>query len=354
MTEFENYKQSMIKAREVLIDDLSQRDFIVFVGAGVSEFTGVKLWPGILKALNDYRPDENKKIDIESFLHYDYPSAAQMLYERYQENGKIKAFYDIIKQQVQATRWPDCGLQQEIIKLSGRIITTNFDDTLESAFRTLQKSCRKQCLPKLTYKKVCRKYSITYLHGNFSQHENSGENEIIFRTEDYAKYYSKLNRGRESCVEKILSNIYRNPKEAIVFIGFSFDDEYIKRTFARINKEIKNEHLMNINNPSFRPYLSYIKHYALLSCEVQEDNTNEPTWRTKNPDLIKKKTKEWENEKKLNEELKNMQINVWRYSKGKHIELKPLFDEIAQRREGRAYKEKRSVIAYGSPNEDIK
>ncbi len=95
MSEIDQYKQSMQKARSELIDDLSQRDFIIFAGAGVSEPTGILLWKELLKALNEIQPLTGVTIDdVEDFQ---YPNIAQMLFDKFAKNGNAEEYKKIIE-----------------------------------------------------------------------------------------------------------------------------------------------------------------------------------------------------------------------------------------------------------------
>jgi hypothetical protein len=349
MSEIDTYKTSIQEQRSQLVDDLSQRDFFVFAGTGVSEGSDVKLWPAILKELNDNRPREEQDINLVDWDPYDYPEAAQILYGRYHRNGQTTKYYDIIKEQVRAHRWPFCFLQYEIIEVSGRIVTTNYDKTFEDAFQSKQKTNTCQCLPDLACENVDKNNSTTYLHGNLFVGQT---NEIIFKTEDYAKYYTAQNDREESCVESLLSHLYQKTNEAIVFVGFSFDDRYILDALKRIYKKVENEHMAKlISDSGFRPYLSRIKHYALMPHKVPELQTYTPDWKINDENRIQKEQDLFEKEKEQNKELQELNIIAIRYTKDKHIELKSIFDDISRNRKTRK-KANDALTNPGSPNKD--
>ncbi|MCK5600501.1 SIR2 family protein [Candidatus Pacearchaeota archaeon] len=314
MSEIDQYKEAMQKARSELIDDLSQREFIISAGAGVSEPTGILLWKELLKALDAKQPTG---VDIDKTKEYNYPSIAQMTFRGFEENGEVAEYKKAIQEKVKSTKIPHTPTQIEMILASnGKIVTTNFDDTFESAFQalkrqgTIRSEFTSQALPRLCSKNVEDENHITYLHGKFDELED----EIIFKTTDYDKHYPSLNGGQESLVEKLLSYLYLRSDVAIVFVGFSFRDKYISRTLERINNIIKTE------KPEI---LSNIKHYAILENKIAE-----------NADFLESEVKELFAEMKLTQqELEAINIKLLRYESGKHKEIYDVFVDINKKRD---------------------
>ncbi|MBN1971847.1 MAG: SIR2 family protein [Candidatus Delongbacteria bacterium] len=311
MSDFELYKNSMQTARRELIEDLSQRDFIVFAGAGISEPTGIPLWKGLLKALEKEQPLAG--VEIDKVEEYQCPNIAQMLYLEFDKKNKIPDYHKIIQDKMQSTKLPHTPLQEEIILASnGKIATTNYDNTFESAFQKLkrrqliQSDYTFQTLSNLNCEKSRLKNNITYLHGKFD------ETEIIFKTADYEKYYPSHSNRQKSSLEKFLKYIYLESGLAIIFVGFSFEDPYVIKTLERNYAEIK------MNNPKI---LENVKHYALLESKVEENDINlsEPKKM-----LLEKMAKE---NKRLNE----INITVFRYEYAQHKQLDDLFEGISQK-----------------------
>ncbi len=216
---------------------------------------------------------------------------------------------------MQSTKIPHTVTQEEIILASGgKIVTTNFDDTFESAFETLnrrgvvQSGFKVQTLSKLEYKKVSEENHITYLHGKCD------EDEIIFKTADYLKHYPSLDSGQESSLEKLLSFLYVECNLTVVFVGFSFEDRFIMRTLERIYRETE------IDRPNI---FDNITHYALLENKISK---NEDPYRTEVAELLREMELTQQNLEVIN-------INVLRYEHKMHKEITELFTNINQIRE---------------------
>ncbi len=238
-------------------EELSQRNFVVFAGAGVPQITNIPTWIDLLKALE--KEQQIRGVEIEDIDTDLYPEVAQMLFVMFEREKKIEAYHRMIKETMQPKSASQTILQQEIILATGRIITTNFDSTFEKAFQTLCErgnitaNCQIQRLANLDIENVKKENFVTYLHGRYD------DKTIIFKTTDYEKYY-----GKKSILRKFLKDIYSKAEETIVFVGFSFNDRYIMQTFEKIHDEIRQKELEHRSDPNFTPLLSKIKHYALL------------------------------------------------------------------------------------------
>jgi NAD-dependent SIR2 family protein deacetylase len=311
------------------VEDLSQRDFVVFAGAGVPEITKIPTWRDLLTALE--RRQKIRGVDIKKVDSYLFPEIAQMLFVLFQKEDNAKEYYKIIREEIQPKAASQTNLQQEIILATSRIITTNYDDTFERAFKKLherkniEEECTVQTIATLNDVKLKKKNHITYLHGRFD------ETSIIFKTTDYERNYSCLNGGSESALEKLLRYVYS--EEALVFVGFSFDDRYITRTIERIYQDIKDEHVKHEGDPNFRPFLSEIKHYALLEDVPCDDEEIYPLEFEKDLDPKLKKEERIRRAKLLEEKLELMHIKVIGYEYGKHLQLEDWFNGIQRKRD---------------------
>ncbi len=306
MSEIDQYKEAMQKARSDLIDDLSQRELIIFAGAGISEPTGIPLWKELLKALNETQPLDG--VTIDDVKEYQYPNIAQMLFDEFTKNDNAE-YINIIQAKMQSTKIPHTTTQEEMILASnGRIITTNFDDTFESAFDSLKRhnllkhECTTQVLPALEKEKATKPNNITYLHGK------ADDCEIIFKNDDYKKYYSRLSTDQESSLEKLLKHLFIDSGLTIVFVGFSFSDDYIMRTLERIYWEAE----MDLST-----ILLNVRHYAILE---SSDSTSEEHSRIES----------------LQKDLNAINISSMMYNNQMHKEIYELFVNISQIRNQRS------------------
>ncbi len=328
MSGIEDYKKSMEKAKDNLIDDLSKREFIVFAGTGVSETTGVKLWEKILVDLDNKQSDRYDKLDIGRWDSYEYPELAQILYGRYARLSETSRYYGIIEDNIKSTKEDSSKAQSLILNLSQRIITTNYDDTFEKAFAEKKVDIIQQTLPYLEYDKIAEN-SITYLHGNFS---NDGQPNIIFKIEDYVKYYPMLlGASEESCVEEILKNTYYS-KTALVFWGFSFGDRFIEKTLLRLSEEIKKKAYTKGKGDGSTLQLTIddICHYALMPYTHFDKEELLPKHEKEDEKRKGEQLEKLKEEQSLNKKLKSMGINVVRQEMYKDII--PLLEKIDEDR----------------------
>ncbi len=310
--DYQNHEKSIQKVKSHIIDDLSKRDFIVFAGAGLSERTGIPLWCDLLKKLNEKHSLNG--VIIDDVKEYQYPNIAQMLYDEFEQNENIKAYMETIQSVTQASKIPYTPTQEEItLACEGKIVTTNFDETFESVFKKLQRrgnidsELTLQTLPNFEIRNIIKKYNIVYLHGKPS------EGEIIFKTSDYKKYYPSLEDGEESSLENLLKFLYVESNMTVVFIGFSFEDSYIRKTIERIYKE-KCPEIGDI-----------VKHYVFLENKVGE-----------NPDFSKTIIKKLFNDMKIKQEqLESINVNTFWYKQDYPTEIYNIFVQINELRKNK-------------------
>lgn len=313
------------------IKDISQRDFIVFAGAGVPEITRIPTWKELLKALA--QRIKITGVEIEEVEPYLYPEVAQMLFSMYDKKNNLPEYYNIIEEEVQPKATSHSILQQKIVLASGRIVTTNYDDTFERAFNDLKASKRInadykwQSNKRIQKSKVDEDNSITYLHGKYN------EKTIVFKTTDYEKAYPSLNGKGESSTEKLLRYIYCKSQKALVFVGFSFNDRYVKRTIENMYKEQIQKRQQYPTDPEVELFFQETQHYALMEDlpKLEDDDK----WKNiiKDHSLTQQQCEDLKNDNimrkmRLEEKLKEMKINVIRYEHGKHVQLEEWFEEI--------------------------
>ena len=339
-----DYKESMKKAESNLIDDLSKRDFIVFAGTGAPETTGVKLWEKILIDLDEKQTNPDSKLNIKAWDPYEYPELAQILYGRYLRKNETQRYYNIIKDNIQPTKEFYSQPQRLILCLSQKVVTTNYDDTFEKAFEAECINATSQTLPALEYNKIVEN-SITYLHGKFSR--DSTLPKIIFKTEDYAKYYpmlldNELEAEEESCVEKILRSIYES-KTALIFWGFSFGDRFVEKTLSRIYGEIKERTYTKSKGDGLPPQLTVddICHYAIMPYGYFDKENLLPEYQREDEKRQTEQLEKLEQDRSEDERLRSKGINVVRQEMYKDII--PLIEEIARKR-GEIKSEMKSLI----------
>ena len=90
-------------------------------------------------------------------------------------------------------------------------------------------------------------------------------NLIIFKQDDYDKYYPSVSNLKEGCtkdLEEYIKYIFKN--YTIVFFGFSFNDKYFKKLLQNIYFDIKNSDELAAEKIGYKAKLDTIQHYAFL------------------------------------------------------------------------------------------
>lgn len=242
----------------------NNKKFIIFVGAGVSEATGLPKWKSMINSLYKLYPimDIDKK-DLENPDRA--PEIAQKIYDYLKNNNRINEYYKTIKRILQPTVSPYSAEGLDIADTSNWIITTNFDTTLEAAFirkfeiEKLNKEINITSLPDFKFTNLFNSESIVYLHGKIDEHL------IVFKKDDYDKYYPSVSNLKEGCtkdLEEYIKYIFKN--YTIVFFGFSFNDKYFKKLLQNIYFDIKNSDELATEKIGYKPKLETIQHYAFL------------------------------------------------------------------------------------------
>ena len=292
--------------------ELAKKDFIVFAGAGVPRKAGIPDWRSLLKALLGTNPLDN--FDIDNINPKGFPDIAQKIFNSLKQQNREDEYYKVIKDNINPTEVPYSTEQFEIVTTTNWIVTTNFDTTFESAFKkkfqveSVNKSPYVESLPEFSMKEQFLKESIVYLHGR------ANERFIIFKTDDYEKYYPSVSQktGAKD-VEEYLKYIFKN--YTIVFVGFSFNDFYIRNAFKNTYMELKRSDEIASPKPDYSPRLSKIQHYAFLK-QIDFGNNNYFIENYENFSQGSEEYKKaWEliESMKLDQELGSINIKVVRY-----------------------------------------
>ena len=253
---------------------LADRDFIVFAGAGVPKATGVPDWGTMMEKLVELAKVETNinDIDVRSLNPGEYPRVAQKIFDSLKESGKEDLYYQKIKEVLTPSNSPYSTEQLEIVKTTTWIVTTNFDSTFEKAFESkfelqgTRKTLKIESLPSFSYENhfSADEEIIVYLHGKADEHF------IVFKQEDYEKYYpSVTSKDGAKDIEDCLKYLYRY--HTLVFIGFSFQDYYIRETLKKIYKELEKSDEIAKGKPGYIPVTENIVHFCFLKNYKKEE-----------------------------------------------------------------------------------
>lgn len=198
---------------------------VTFIGAGISAPTGLKKWDDFLEELAN--KVELKKEDINTLNKYD---KASKIYNTFaNETEFIKEFKQLLMPFTNS-----CSVTSLYLSLFvNHHVTTNYDEILENSYffftdlpdyNGQKVNPTKSFLPELPMKSPLP--HIVYLH------KGKDFKPLIFTKESYQEFYIKQNT-----IEDFIKFIYE--KYTIIFLGFSFEDEYIWRKIEKIAQENK-------------------------------------------------------------------------------------------------------------------
>ena len=148
---------------------------------------------------------------------------------------------------------------------------------------------------------------IYYLHGSIDR------GNYIFKKTDYETFYPSFSSSKEPAnfqLESFLKDRYRY--NSIIFLGFSFDDCYVRDFFERVAKEIEMEQEIatDFYSQSQKAYEKRsIKHFLVINAGVLEDKTGID----------------------IHGEFEAMHIYPIIYQNGQHIFLEKLFQNLDRR-----------------------
>lgn len=317
-----------------IIGKLAKTEFVVFAGTGCVKGIGIPPWKTLNEELQKLCNDEeirNTSVnDIEDGL---LPRFAQKVHDYLSENNRESEYNKTIREKVQATESRYSVPQIEIIRCTGRIITTNFDDTFEKAYRVIRetKQLKVQSLPNLDFAEFKEGDSIVYLHGRVS------EEQFVSKESDYDIFYPSVSISRSdncnptSCfLEDFLKQVWM--QETLVFIGFSFADKHLLNLFQTFSKQIADSEKTHSKwTTNYQERLKHIQHYAFLpdlelsiNSELQDRKTKYESY-----SIDENKVKQ-EIERRminLNESLETARIKPIRYKE--HVEYQNWLDRIS-------------------------
>ena len=219
-TEYLHDKLSNENFQKLLKEYSNRKPFIVFIGAGLSKIPGLPSWDELLKKLC------NAGSLKYSNLTGKYWDKASQIEESF--NSNPNNMYDVLRNILDPIQTSATHLHHLLLGSKfNSIITTNYDDVLRSLNSKNRFNCEVQIFPDLNPTRLTQK-EIIYFHGNIYESDD-----IIFTKAQYDEAY--INNYEN--LKDLLELAYWH--NSIVFIGFSFDDEYFKSLYNRVKKETK-------------------------------------------------------------------------------------------------------------------
>jgi len=311
-----------------LFKDYSENKTVAFIGAGMSIPLDIPGWKDLMERLLDkcstrFKNKYKKKLGLGPKA---YPELADDIFKSLKRRQKAAEFYDEIRQMMDPQVISHTQTHEKIVATTNIQLTTNFDSAIDQTYKHFRDLGDRIADEKLKISpnvfsiynnEIERppdssKGNIYYLHADMQS------DFYILRKCDYNRYYpnvSKKKAGSQNCIIHCLRTFYQFNN--IVFIGFSFDDNYVKECFYAIAKQVQLEYEESQNRYDIAcrpgPRKNQIRHYLLVSENTAKD------WLQKNSISIFK-------------EFEPLNIYPIIYSKNRHLFIYDLFNKLDRAR----------------------
>ncbi|MGY3188536.1 SIR2 family protein [Lysinibacillus sp. TE18511] len=229
-----------------LINAIQNDNLLVFVGAGLSKNYEFPSWKELVfDILNQLSIDDKKYEGLKKVLEENIFSEIEILDRLLIMNpGNRGRVYEVLESSINRNIIDlDLSIPKKIGNVCSKIITTNYDMILENALPNFKKIVHDDTfhLARLPdYKEY-----IFKIHGCIEKPESC----VLFR-DDYKALYTTT-----AAIDRLKSII---SDKTILFIGFSFNDEYVKETFKYIcdvyNNFNKTHYILTTEHVDFSDY----------------------------------------------------------------------------------------------------
>lgn len=268
----ENLKKYLIEDFRSNLDRLKNRTdkLIPFLGAGTSIPFNLPSWGELLSELDKGLVGSNQEKYRDLIKRGDYLKALSFLkiYSGLYKTEQLikKDIKQIIK--ARYVKEPNSNHHNilDILKLDTQfILTTNYDNIVSDYLRDYRgEFILPQILENVDDLQDLMgedSQKVIHLHGNVEI-----SNSMIVTKDDYDKLYS------EEKIKSILNGVMSN--KTLLFIGFSFNDEYFKDLYDKIFAQIKGEHFIIV--PNLHPFDSEeLLKRNLIPIGINVDKTKE-------------------------------------------------------------------------------
>lgn len=301
-----------------LIQLHKRSSMVSFIGAGTSKPLAISDWKELMKNLwnkakgNGFSSDfpENSK---------EWPNLAQKIFDYLENIGQRRIYFNTISQSMSPKNNTTTLTLIKLVLALDMHLTTNFDISIENAYKFLAYLANQ-----FEIDRISKKYQVYYLpdfrifqgidnQGTIYYLHGSTERDVyILKKNDYDTFYpsvSNLTNSVNSSLEDFLKVCYK--ERNIVFLGFSFDDRYVRKYFFKLAEETQMASLAaeKFYNQSGQPYeTETIYHFLIIDAKILK----------KRPDVVNLFEK------------KNIYMIV--YKTGEHIFLEKLFETLSKGR----------------------
>lgn len=215
-----------------LREELEEGNVVFFCGAGVSKPSGLPLFNELAEQVVEELAIEKSPLLLEAFDTKNYDKVFNLLERPEAENVEPKVLREIVAKKLKAKTNADISPHTTILKLThdqkgeGKLVTTNFDDLFERAYRHLylkkhQKYIPDTC-PRLPIPKRSNSWnSIVHLHGWLFDKWDPEHKNIVLSSADFGRAYLV-----ERWASRFVTELFRC--FTVVFIGYQVEDPVMK------------------------------------------------------------------------------------------------------------------------------
>ncbi|HKR06184.1 MAG TPA: SIR2 family protein [Bacteroidia bacterium] len=219
---------------------------VSFIGAGASFPLNIPLWANLIKEIHDVAIKEGYVGALEKD-ESKYPEFVEALYNHFKGISIPTLYSDTVQKIIRAKSNSTTLTLVKVILALKMHVTTNLENSIEDAYEFL--SYLSALYPDGKINKNCTSYGLenltTHSPGSdsiYHVHGNANDKKFILRKGEYDAFYpsvSGMKTNTFDTVESFLKGIYKNKN--IIFIGFSFQDKYVKDYFFKLSNLVLTE-----------------------------------------------------------------------------------------------------------------
>jgi SIR2-like domain len=237
--------------------------FVSFVGAGTSMPLKILGWEDLLKDYHKFSKCVKSFEEIKNDCSESFPLIAQKIFD---ESGDLDNYNSFMGDRFNPQNCSFTSIHKKIIDTFKIIITTNYDVAFENILKEMEADLlnvsaeaasefefHNVIYPDLDLLALNEVRALVYLHG----HKDKGI--YVFRESEYLFAY-----GEQGPNAHFLKGIFKH--RSLIFLGFSFRDNFLCETIRKIKQELENERLKmtEIYGDRFKS-MDTPQHYVLIS-----------------------------------------------------------------------------------------
>jgi hypothetical protein len=213
-------KENLNKLRNLFSKDT----FVPFIGSGPSVPLGEPDWENLFKRMKNKLGIKVNKTKSNNRIAY--PKLFSKLFRKVQDKKK---FFDELFNNIEPTQTDYTAFHVRMLDVFNAYVTTNYDSPIEKAYKeSKQTEVRRHYFTCHGLENL--QNSVVYLHGH------KDIEFVIIIEEDYDYFYPTVSlKNGIPILENFLRELYS--RRNILFLGFSFSDNYVFSYFKHLSKE---------------------------------------------------------------------------------------------------------------------